>query len=205
MTPKADVSEQRKNQIIEAAILVFTRLGFHKARMDDIVAETGLSKGALYWYFKSKEELIISILDRVFGAELEQMEAFSDPALPARQCLLNFMDFFITDLRSMQRLMPIISEFYALAFRNQTVRAVMQRFLNTFVARVEPIIQRGIDQGEFRSAEARQVAIAFGAQLDGTLLLWSYAPEMMDLETQLRAGADMMLRALDSPPAAAEG
>ena len=53
MAPRPDVSEERRNQILEAATTVFARLGFHRARMDDIVQEARLSKGALYWYFKS--------------------------------------------------------------------------------------------------------------------------------------------------------
>ena len=196
MSPRPDVSETRKNQIIQAAIQVFTRLGFHDARMDDIVRESGLSKGALYWYYNSKEELIIAILDRIFGAEFKKVDALKDAELPAYQCLVNFLDLFIEDLRNMQSLTPIIYEFYALAFRNQTVRLVMQRYLNTFVANIQPIIQRGIDNGEFHSVDAHQVAIALGSQLEGTLLLWAYAPQIMSLEEQLRAGVNMLLRAL---------
>jgi len=56
MSPRPDVSEERKNQILDAAGKVFARLGFQKTRMDDIVEESGLSKGTLYWYFKSKDE-----------------------------------------------------------------------------------------------------------------------------------------------------
>jgi len=53
-----DAGEVRRNQILDAATAVFARLGFERARMDDIVEASGLSKGALYWYFNSKEEII---------------------------------------------------------------------------------------------------------------------------------------------------
>jgi AcrR family transcriptional regulator len=198
MPPRSDVSEERKDQIIQAATNVFTRLGFHDARMDDIVEETGLSKGALYWYFKSKEDLIIAILDRIFGVELQRMELLCAEDLPARQCLTNFLDIFIADIHKMQRVTPIIYEFYALAFRNKTVRTVMQRYLRTFVTIIEPIIQRGMDRGEFRHGDARQAALAVGAQIEGTLLLWAYDPETVHIDDQLRAGAKMLFRSLDA-------
>jgi AcrR family transcriptional regulator len=198
MAPRPNVSEKRKDQIIQAAIAVFTRLGFHDARMDDIGEETGLSKGALYWYFKSKEELIIAILDRIFGAEFQRMESLNATDLPARQCLSNFLEMFIADLHKMQRVTPIIYEFYALAFRNQTVRTVMQRYLRMFVTIIEPIIQRGMDRGEFRPGDARQIALAFGAQLEGTLLLWAYDPETVQVEEQLRLGTALVLKGLAS-------
>ena len=57
MTPRPDVSAERTAQIVEAAIAVFSRLGFHKARMDDIAREAGVSKGTLYWYFESRTPL----------------------------------------------------------------------------------------------------------------------------------------------------
>ena len=65
MSPRPDVSKERKQQILDAAEDVFTRKGLDNARMDDIAKRTGLSKGSLYWYFKSKDDLIIAILDRV--------------------------------------------------------------------------------------------------------------------------------------------
>lgn len=51
MSPRPDVSEERKNQILEAAIAVFARLGFQQTRMDDIAEQAGLCKGALYLYY----------------------------------------------------------------------------------------------------------------------------------------------------------
>ena len=73
MSPRPDVSVTRKNQILDAATAVFARLGFHDARMDDIVQASGLSKGALYWYFKSKEDIITAISQRLFTTDIEQL------------------------------------------------------------------------------------------------------------------------------------
>ncbi|MBN1537039.1 MAG: TetR/AcrR family transcriptional regulator [Anaerolineales bacterium] len=192
MAPKPDVSEVRKNQIIQAAINVFTRQGFHGARMDDIVEESGLSKGTLYWYYKSKEELIISILDHIFAGEFAKMEALKNENISARQGLHKFLEAYIAELQKMLIFAPIIYEFYALAFRNKTVRVVMQRYLHTFISIVEPIIQYGIDNGELRDVDAHQAAIALGAQLEGTLLLWAYAPDILSLEDQLRSGVKLL-------------
>ena len=65
MSPRPDVSEARKEQILAAALAVFSRLGLAQARMDDIVAEAGLSKGAIYWYFTGKDEIIAAILESI--------------------------------------------------------------------------------------------------------------------------------------------
>jgi len=65
MSPRPNVSEERISQIVTAAEDVFTRKGFNEARMDDIAEETGLSKGTLYNYFKSKDDLSTIFMNRL--------------------------------------------------------------------------------------------------------------------------------------------
>ncbi|MBN1313161.1 MAG: TetR/AcrR family transcriptional regulator [Anaerolineae bacterium] len=197
MTPRPDVSEERKEQIIQAAINVFARRGIHEARMDDIVAETGLSKGALYWYFKSKDDIISAIADMLFDHELQKLEKLNCDDLPAHDCLLKFLDVFIQDLRPMLTLRPVIFEFYALAFRNKSVRQSMQQYLQRFTSIIEPVVLQGIESGEFAAGDARQATLAIGAALEGTLLLWAYAPDMVPVEQQLRASLDLTLKGLE--------
>ena len=56
--------EARRQQIIEAALECFARQGFHRTTMQDIVRETGLSLGAIYRYFKTKDEIIEAVSDQ---------------------------------------------------------------------------------------------------------------------------------------------
>jgi AcrR family transcriptional regulator len=197
MAPRPDVSEERRTQIIESAIKVFAREGFADARMEDVASESGLSKGLLYWYFKSKEEIIIAIADLLFSGEFRRMEKLTAEGLTARASLDRFLDIFIDDLRGILKVAPVIYEFYALAFRNTVVRRVMQKYLRRFLAIMQPIIQQGMDNGEFASGDARRTAIAIGAALEGTLLLWAYAPNMVQPEAQLRAAMALLLAGLE--------
>ncbi len=197
MSPRPDVSEERRAQIIESAIQVFARQGFASTRMDDVAAESGLSKGLLYWYFKSKEEIIIAIADLLFGAEFHKMQGLPIEGHTARACLESFLEIFIADLQGMLKVAPVIYEFYALAFRNATVRRVMQEYLGRFVAILEPVVQHGMDGGEFTPGNPRQVTVAIGAALEGTLLLWAYAPDLVQPEQQLRLSMNLMLEGLE--------
>ncbi len=199
MSPRPDVSGERRTQIIESATRVFSRQGFANTRMDDVANEAGLSKGLLYWYFKSKEEIIIAIADLLFGVEFRKMHNLSVEGKTARACLEEFLEIFVDDLRGMLTVAPVIYEFYALAFRNATVRRVMQEFLQRFVSALEPIVRSGMDRGEFAPGEARQVTIAIGSALEGTLLLWAFAPELVDVEGQLRLSMALILKGLEAP------
>lgn len=62
MSPRPNVSAERRAQIIRAALACFMRKGYNNTTMNDIVAESGLSKGAIYWYFESKDDLLRSAI-----------------------------------------------------------------------------------------------------------------------------------------------
>jgi|SRR5208282_4579776 len=126
MAPRADVSEERKTEIVDAAARVFSRKGFSGARMDDIVAESGLSKGLLYWYFKSKDSIIVAIMERLFRPEMDRIRRLASAEGSAGERLMGFAEHTINEIEAMSRFLPITFEYYSLAFRNTTVRKAFQ-------------------------------------------------------------------------------
>ena len=62
--------KERQSQIMEAAMKVFTKKGFASARMDDIVKESGLSKGAIYYYYEGKKDIYIDEKDEIISKTL---------------------------------------------------------------------------------------------------------------------------------------
>jgi AcrR family transcriptional regulator len=54
----------RKTELLTAARTIFTRKGFHRATMDDVAREAGISKGALYLYFPSKEKMFMALIEK---------------------------------------------------------------------------------------------------------------------------------------------
>jgi AcrR family transcriptional regulator len=193
MSPRPDVSEERKTQILDAAEDVLTHKGIDEARMDDIADETGLSKGTLYLYFKSKDELIIAILDRIFFREFRELESLNSVEMSATDALWQVVDLVTKDVTGMLRLIPIIYEFLAMAFRNRYVQRALKQYINRYMDILVPIIQRGIDSGEFRMVDARQVAIAAGAIIEGTILLWVYDKSAVEPQRHIHSGIELLL------------
>jgi len=199
MSPRPDVSEERKDQIMNAAEEVFTQKGFSDARMDDIAQETGLSKGTLYLYYKSKDDLIIAILDRLFQREFKAFETLDLTSMSATDAIGVFTDTTAKDIRIMMRLLPITYEFMGLAFRNKFVQKTFKAYLNYYMDLLIPVIQHGIDSGEFRPTDAKEVAIAMGAIMEGTLLLWVYDNSLVEPEKHLRSGMKLLLEGVKAP------
>jgi AcrR family transcriptional regulator len=199
MSPRPDVSDERKDQILNAAEQVFTKKGLDQTRMDDIAFETGLSKGTLYLYFKSKDDLIIAILDRIFQGAFKQLDARKNNKLSATEAVFQFTEEAIRDYKIMLRILPIAYEFLALAFRNKTVQKALKEYFRVYMSVLVPIIQRGIDTGEFRRVDAQEVAIAAGAIYEGTVLLWVYDSGLVDFEKYIRTSIRLLLEGIQVP------
>jgi TetR/AcrR family fatty acid metabolism transcriptional regulator len=68
----------KRAQILEAAIRVFARNGYHGSRIADIATEAGIAYGLVYHYFKNKEEILSSVFEERWGAFLDTLEAIAD-------------------------------------------------------------------------------------------------------------------------------
>jgi len=199
MSPRPDVSEERKQQILNAAEDVFTQKGLDDARMDDIAEQTGLSKGTLYLYFKSKDDLIIAILDRIFQHEFREMEKLVYAEQSAVDSIWQFTELACRDIATMLRLMPIAYEFLALAFRNKYVQHALKQYFHSYMDILVPIIQHGIDLEEFRDVDATEVAIAAGAIFEGTILLWVYDKSMVEPIKHIHSSMKLLLEGVLRP------
>jgi AcrR family transcriptional regulator len=196
MSPRPDVSEERRTQILEAAMTVFARQGFDQARMDDIAQEVGLSKGALYLYYKSKDAIISAILQFFFSQVMKKLLGFleSEEQPSVRDRLLRLNQYYVAEMKWMVSLLPLSFEFYAVAARQKTVRQFLKRYFKDYREVLVALIQRGIDRGEFRPVQAERVAITIAALYEGLALLWMVDPDATQWE---QTGESSLLLLLD--------
>ncbi|NUR62116.1 MAG: TetR/AcrR family transcriptional regulator [Catenulispora sp.] len=84
----------RREQILTAAQKCFARKGFHASSMNDVFAEAGLSAGAVYSYFKSKDEIIAAMADRAVGLVSPFFDAVlaEEPAPPLVEVVRRFAE-----------------------------------------------------------------------------------------------------------------
>ncbi|MFQ5922425.1 MAG: TetR/AcrR family transcriptional regulator, partial [Anaerolineales bacterium] len=147
----------------------------------DIVQEVGLSKGALYWYYKSKDAIILALLDRVFAGELKEAERLVEAPGPAGERLKIFMKLALEDIARLGRLLPLGYEFLALASRKKSVRAAVAGYYRSYRDSLIQILQQGVASGEFIELNVEQAAMHVIALGEGLALLWFVAPDMVDI------------------------
>lgn len=197
MSPKPDISEERKEQILEAATSVFSERGMHQARMDDVAAESGVSKGLLYWYFKSKDEIIVAIAERMFSREMDALTVLAAKEGSAVQQLSEFVDLMIYDIERIRPLLPLLYEFFSMVMRQSaSTKVLMSTMIQQVFMDLKKIIQRGIDQGEFRKVDTHDTVVAISAVIEGTYLIWAYDPDQVDIEKHIRSGVELIIKGL---------
>ncbi len=200
MSPKNNVSEERKSQILDAAMETFSELGFHKARMSDIAETSGLSKGSLYWYFDSKDSIILNLLEKFFEPELKDLRALLTDSRSAEDRLEIYVDRVSTDMVTMLKWMPLVHDFIALAFRKEQVRKAISRYYKMHLEILLSLIQQGLDAGEFQADNAMEASIAIGSILEGTVLLWVYDPSHIDIKYHIKSNINLLLHGLRTKP-----
>jgi len=191
--PRPDVSEERKEQILDAAAIVFSQHGFANARMDDIVEKSGLSKGALYWYFKSKDEIILALMHRFFGQDIDGMEELLQSDRPVREKLLLYVEQLLGVYHEMQPLLPLMYDYYSSATRDSDKRAFFQNYFHQYQAMIQEMIQQGVDSGEFKPIDVTAFTVTITAMIEGLLLLNTIEIEMPDILTQAKASFTFLL------------
>jgi AcrR family transcriptional regulator len=201
MAPRPDVSDERRQQIMNAAFAVFSQQGFERASMDDIAKEAGVSKGALYLYYKSKDAIIAKLLQLFFDQALKQIRVLNTGEGSVSEQLLGFTRVLIREMDRMAAMQPISLQFYAIAARHATMRQHLRAYFAQYRMLMEEVIQRGVTQGEFRAdTNPGESAIALTALLEGLALLWLIDPQATDWHTQAEASTRLFLRGLGAAP-----
>ena len=90
-----------KNKIIETSIRLFERRGFAETSIQDIVESLGVTKGTFYYYFSSKEELLMDIhLSYIDGLIARQEDILRDVSAPAAAKIHAIISLLIQDIKS---------------------------------------------------------------------------------------------------------
>lgn len=146
----------RREQILDAAMRRFVENGFQATGMADVIAETQLSAGAVYRYFKSKDELIEAIVDRVIGHIAERFAALlgadSVPA-PAAAVRAGVAAFETMAAEAPVDVGRLAVQAWAEALRNDRIYAIVENAYATIRSYYVEVSRRAIDAG-FAPADA---------------------------------------------------
>ena len=114
---------EARDELLAAALRVFAERGYRQASVDEIAAAAGYSKGALYWHFSGKEDLLLTLLEELIDAPMRELVALLASAPPERDMSLVATEEFARRLRSRRDAMLLEREYWSLAIRDPELRA----------------------------------------------------------------------------------
>jgi AcrR family transcriptional regulator len=184
MAPKVSEEYMRavRDKILDAAEALFSKKGYYDTSMDEIVGESGLSKGALYHYFQSKEELFVALQDRQLEASLSELKSTFAPGDSARTRLEKIVDVaFTTMIGTSKQACRINLEFDVAAPRIKPVQSRRDRRFKATHEFLAGVIREGVEKGEFRAnVNPDSAAMVLLATADGLSLDWATTNQNFD-------------------------
>lgn len=185
----------RRMEILRQAAQVFREKGYHGAGMREIAAGIGVAPGALYYYFKSKEDLLYACQDMSLSRLIEVGEQLVASDAPADQRIRDLIrahiDFTIDELGGSAAHV----EFHALP--EDKLRDIVRK-RDRYEGCIRALIQAGVDAGAFRAVDVKLTALWLLGALNWTVVWWR--PEGTWKSEDLETGfADLFLEGLRAP------
>lgn len=169
MAARADRQADRRRQILDAAVKVFARNGFHRARVGDIAEEAGVAYGLVYHYFSSKEALLETIFRDTWTQMLARVREVEGSRADASEQVRQVTALL---LRTWRRDPDLVRVLVREVTRSPHVQQEIEEITEGMKA-LERIIERGQETGEFRSQiDPRLGAVVFYGALDEILTGW---------------------------------
>lgn len=167
-SPDPDLAQKRRRQILDAALTCFARRGFHQATINQICTEAGLSTGAVYRYFPSKNDLILAIAEEDRGALLQALDSVGEQA--GFQARMRAVAHVWLE-RIAERDRALIAEVLAEAARDPSLGRRLAQVDRPLRAVISEAVQTGQARGEVDPALDEEAAVRLVmAALDGMAL-----------------------------------
>src|SRR5262245_51620805 len=165
-----------RDRILGAALRVFGERGFHGSTIADVVRESGLSVGAIYTYFKGKDELFLAACDLASGRGFGELAARLARGRNLTERLAIAVGFYFDSAEGEAAEHPGNADFlvqaWAQADAEPAAREMLRRRREQLVLAATFMLEEGIARGELpRWLDAPAVARAYMALLDGMLLV----------------------------------
>lgn len=170
--------ENKRNNILKAARKLFFDNGFKAVTVDNIAAKAAVSKGSIYLYFDSKEEIYAQVLVADNIERHKELIEFNTKEAPAEELLFQYAQHYVDDFFSNKELFRILMTFMLQTEQmNLTPQqnAELIRTTNENIKFISGILQKGIDSGDFSATiDIRQTQNAIWGLLNGVISLFLF-------------------------------
>lgn len=189
-------SIETRRRIMSAAIALFATQGYNVSGVAEICSAAGVSKGAFYHHFPSKQALFVAVLEEWLAdldAEIERIRGVSGSVTESLLAMTGVMRGIFSQAEGQ---LPMFLEFWVQAARNPEIEALViapyRRYRHFFAG----VIQQGIDQGEFEDVDADLTAGMLVSMAVGYILQGLVDPGGAEWGMQAQQSLEMVVGSL---------
>ena len=187
-------SEETQARILEAAVKQFSISGYNKASVDSICAAAGISKGAFYHHFKTKQDVFLALLDGWLQTFDQAIEASKDRPVPETFQMMT--EYFPYIFQSASENLPMFLEFLLQASRDETVWQASIAPYRRYHKHFASLIKKGIAEGSFADVDPNLAARLIVSAAMGLLLQSLLDPEGAKWDKVARETVQVMMKGL---------
>lgn len=189
-------SEETKATILGAALDCFSERGYDATGVAEICQRAGVSKGAFYYHFDSKQMVFVALLEQWLAALDREVARLAAPSATAEESLQALVGLLQQVFRDASGRLPMFLEFWRQAARNEVIWQATMAPFDRYHALLAGMIDQGIAEGSLRSCDAREAARALLSMAVGMVLQSALDAAGNDWERSAQAGVDLLLHGL---------
>ncbi|WP_139838784.1 multidrug efflux transporter transcriptional repressor AcrR [Xenorhabdus vietnamensis] len=194
-------ANQTRQQIIEAAIKAFSERGVSATSLSDIATSAGVTRGAIYWHFKNKTDLL-SVVCRMPEHKIDELEKEyqskypDNPLIALRSLLISMLRMMIDDPQSRQLIEIFFHKCEFIGEMSSLVEEIREICISNY-KKVEKILADCIQSGELPyNLDLERSAVMLRALMTGLLENWSFSPDSFNIQEQSAHLVDGVIDAL---------
>jgi AcrR family transcriptional regulator len=187
-------SEETRAKIMEAAIKLFSTRGYNKASVDDICESAGISKGAFYHHFKSKQSLFLALLDGWLEFIDNAIESTKEKTVP--ETFMQMTQAFPFVFETAGDNLPMFLEFWLQASRDKKIWEAGISPYRRYHKYFTTLIRKGVDEGSFVEVDPELASRMITSTAMGLLLQSLLDPQGADWVKVTRDSTELLVNSL---------
>jgi len=195
-TRREERKEKRKEKIYKAAVWCFNKKGYYETTIDAIAARAKVSKGSIYYYFKSKKELFLELFQYRVGKYFEQIKKYIEEEKYPDARLKMFINKSSQILKENEDFFKFCLEFLSLGVREPEIRDVMTIFYKDSTDTFKQLLEEGVKSGRFKDLGSDRVARTIYFLFMGVFFTYYSVNVDFDLNKQHKFHINNILTAL---------
>ncbi len=189
-------SEETRKLILDAALSAFSQSGYDATGVAEICRAAGVSKGAFYHHFPSKQAVFIALFEAWLAELQEELTRQGQPGLPVPQRLLAMADQFSPVFQAADGRLPMFLEFWIQAQRDPAIWQMTIEPYHRYQEFFARLLEEGIQEGSLNPVDVQSASRAIVALAVGVLLQGLLDPGAARWDQVIRAGLEHMLEGI---------